>query len=101
MKGIQLTDYDLEMNVVRDAYGRIVSGLAVGDILHQNQAIILTIRKGELKEFPSVGAGLPDMLLSHDLTAMRNEIRQQLEMDGQTVSKVVLTERQLVIESRY
>lgn len=96
-----MKDYDLDVMIVRDRFGRIVSGLALGDILHQNQAVILTIRKGELKENPSVGVGLPDMLLSHDLTAMRNEIRQQLELDGQTVDSVTLTDRELAIEAHY
>lgn len=101
MKGIQLIDYDIDIKPVRDKNGRIISGLVVGDILHQNQAIILSIRKGELKESPSVGVGLTDMLLTHDLTAIKNEIRQQLELDGQTVEKIVVTPTQVAIEAHY
>lgn len=101
MTGIQLKDYDLDVKVKRDKNGRILSGLALGDILHQNQAIILSIRKGELKENPSVGVGLPDMLLNHDLRAIRNEIRQQLEMDGQTVDKIVVTPTLVEIKAHY
>ena len=101
MKGIQLIDYDLDIKPVRDKNGRVTSGLVVGDILHQNQAIILSIRKGELKENPSVGVGLTDMLLTHDLAAIKNEIRQQLELDGQTVEKIVVTPSQVGIEAHY
>ena len=101
MNGIQLIDYDIDIKPVRDKNGRIISGLVVGDILHQNQAIILSIRKGELKESPSVGVGLTDMLLTHDLTAIKNEIRQQLELDGQTVEKIVVTPMQVAIEAHY
>ncbi len=101
MNGIQLIDYDIDIKPVRDKNGRIISGLVVGDILHQNQAIILSIRKGELKESPSVGVGLTDMLLTHDLTAIKNEIRQQLELDGQTVEKIVVTPTQVAIEAHY
>lgn len=101
MKGIQLIDYDLDIKVERDRFGKIISGLVIGDILHQNQAILLGIRKGELKENPSVGVGLSDMLLSHDLTDIRNEIRQQLEMDGQTVEKIIITSSKLGIEAHY
>lgn len=96
-----MTDYDITVKVQRDRFGRIVSGLTVGDILHQNQAVILTTRKGELKENPSVGAGLPDMLMEHDLTAIRNEIRQQLEMDGQKVTSVRVTSSEVFIEASY
>lgn len=101
MKGIQLTDYDIEIKPVRDKFGKIVSGVVVGDILRQNQAVILSVRKGELKENPSVGVGLPDMLLSHNLMAIRNEIRQQLELDGQTVDKITVTPTEVGIEAHY
>ena len=101
MKGIQLTDYDIAVKVTRDRYGKIISGLEVGNILHQNQAVILTMRKGDLKENPSVGVGLPDMVLEHDLMAIRNEIRQQLEMDGQTVNEVKVTSSSVTIDANY
>lgn len=101
MKGIELTDYDLDIKVQRDRSGRIISGVQVGDILHQNQALILSIRKGELKENPSVGVGVADYLLSEDLNALQNEIRQQLEMDGQTVTSVTVAEDTIAIDSKY
>ena len=101
MKGIQLTDYDIAVKVKRDRFGRIESGLIVGDILHQNQAIILTMRKGDLKENPSIGVGLPDMVLEHNLMAMRNEIRQQLEMDGQRVNSINVTSAAVHIDANY
>lgn len=101
MKGIQLTDYDIAVKVKRDRFGRIESGLIVGDILHQNQAIILTMRKGDLKENPSIGVGLPDMVLEHNLMAVRNEIRQQLEMDGQRVSSIKVTSAAVHIDANY
>lgn len=101
MKGIQLTDYDIAVKVKRDKFGRIESGLVVGDILHQNQAIILTMRKGDLKENPSIGVGLPDMVLEHNLMAMRNEIRQQLEMDGQRVNSINVTSAAVQIDANY
>ena len=101
MKGIQLTDYDIAVKVKRDRFGRIESGLIVGDILHQNQAIILTMRKGDLKENPSIGVGLPDMVLEHNLMAVRNEIRQQLEMDGQRVNSINVTSAAVHIDANY
>lgn len=101
MKGIQLTDYDIAVKVKRDRFGRIESGLIVGDILHQNQAIILTMRKGDLKENPSIGVGLPDMVLEHNLMALRNEIRQQLEMDGQRVNSINVTSTAVQIDANY
>lgn len=101
MTGIQLIEYDLAFKVEKDRYGKIISGLQVGDILHQNQAVILAIDKGELKENPSIGVGLPNMLLEHDLAAIRSEIRQQLELDGQTVTSVQVTSKTVTINAKY
>ncbi len=101
MKGIQLVDYDIEIKTEKDKSGKLISGLVIGDILHQNQALLLSIRKGELKENPSIGVGLSDLLLSHNLTEARNEIRQQLELDGQTVEKIIMTPTELGIKAHY
>lgn len=101
MKGIQLIDYDLQVKVEKDRFGKIVSGLIVGDILHQNQALLLSIRKGELKENPSIGVGLQDMLLEHNLMDIRNEIRQQLEMDGQKVNMIKVATDSVLIDANY
>lgn len=96
-----MTDYDIDVKVQRDSSGKIVSGMVVGDILAQNQALILQLHKGELKEDPSVGVGISDMLLDNDLQTWSREIREQMELDGQTVNRIVLTENELTIEARY
>ena len=101
MKAIQLNDYDIEVKVKRDGYGRIVSGMIIGDVVRQNQAIILSMRKGDLKENPSVGVGLSDLLLEHNLLSIRSEIRQQLELDGQTVNSIKVTESSIAIDAKY
>ncbi len=101
MNGIQTTDYDIDVKVLRDSSGKIVSGMVVGDILAQNQALILQLHKGELKEDPSVGVGISDMLLDSDLQNWSREIREQMELDGQTVDRIVLTENELTIEAGY
>lgn len=101
MKGIQLIDYDLAVDVVMDASGRIASGLVVGDILYQNQALILAFQKGDLKEDVSVGAGVERMLLDSDRLAWEREIQEQLELDGQTVESVVVNSKEIIIKARY
>lgn len=101
MNGIQMIDYDLDIKVAQDSAGRILSGLVVGDILHQNQALILSLNKGELKSDVSVGVGIGRMLLDHDWLFWSREIREQLEMDGQTVENVVVNEKEIVIKAKY
>lgn len=101
MNGIQLTDYDLAVDVMRDTSGKIAGGLVIGDILRQNQALILLLHKGELKSDPSVGVGISDMLLDHNLQVWKKEIREQMELDGQKVDSVQITASGLVIDSTY
>lgn len=101
MTGIQLTDYDLAVDVRRDADGRITGGLVVGDILYQNQALILAFRKGDLKDDVSVGVGISRMLLDNERLTWQREIQEQLEMDGQQVSSVEITDREIKIKARY
>lgn len=101
MIGIQMTEYDLEVNVVKDSSGRIVSGLTVGDILHQNQALILLFHKGDLKDDVSVGVGIDRMMLDNDRLSWSREIREQLEMDGQKVKDVTISETTIKIDASY
>ena len=101
MTGIQLKDYDIDVDVRRDASGLIASGLVLGDILHQNQALILLLHKGDLKSDVSVGVGIDRMLLDNERLTWTREIREQLEMDGQKVENVSITDRQIIIKAQY
>jgi len=87
--------------VVKDSSGRIVSGLTVGDILHQNQALILLFHKGDLKDDVSVGVGIDRMMLDNDRLSWSREIREQLEMDGQKVKDVTISETTIKIDASY
>ena len=101
MNGIQMTEFDLDIKVVQDEAGRITSGLVVGDILHQNQALILVFHKGDLKDDVSVGVGIDRMLLDNDRLTWTREIREQLEMDGQKVDEVVVDNTSIKIKASY
>ena len=98
---MQLINYDLAVNVVLDDNGRIASGLVVGDILFQNQALILAFQKGDLKSDVSVGAGIERMVLDNDTLSWEREIQEQLEMDGQTVESVEVSSREIRIKASY
>ena len=101
MNGIQMTDYDLSVSVEYDSDGRISSGLVVGDILHQNQALILGLHKGDLKDDVSVGVGIDRMIMDSDWLSWQREIREQLEMDGQTVESVLVDSKSIKIKASY
>ena len=100
--GIQLNgDYDLDIKVRRDANGKIISGLVVGDVTFQNQALILKAQKGEFKENPTVGVGIEDIVNDNDIRLWKKEITGQLEADGQQIDKLVLNEREFILDAKY
>ena len=101
MTGIQLTGYDVDVQVQRDAAGLIDSGLVLGDILAQNQALILSMHKGDLKSDVSVGVGIDRMLLDSDRLGWKREIQEQLELDGQVVESVDVTLTYINIKAKY
>lgn len=86
------SDYDLE-----------VSGgtLALMETTAQNQALILSMHQGELKEYPLVGVGLSDIVNDHDLDEWKRKITEQLEEDGQRIDTLEITSDGLTIEAEY
>lgn len=93
MTGIQLNNsYDLDIRS---------GSMQVGDTTAQNQALIIGSHKGEFKEQPAVGVGISDMLLDHNPLAWRQEIREQLEIDGQEVRNVQITKTGVTVDAHY
>lgn len=85
--GIQLNleTGDIEINPVRNNAGLITGGLVIGDTTRQNQAILVYMHAGELKNHPTTGAGISHMLNDSEITAFKHRVRDQLTRDGQTV----------------
>jgi hypothetical protein len=102
-KGIKILDsFELAIDVQLDASGKIDKGMVLGDTLYQNQALILLAHNGEVKSNPLVGVGISDMQLDSDLLGWRQRIRQQMELDGQTVNKIIFkTDKSLQIDAKY
>jgi hypothetical protein len=94
-------NFDLQVKVRRDGNGMITQGLVVGDTLYQNQAMILKCQKGEIKEYPTTGVGLENMLNDEDLNIWRRSITEQIEADGMQIDKLNLTSSELVLEAKY
>lgn len=95
------TSSDLDIRVQRDATGKIVQGLQVGDVTMQNAKIILYMQPGELKSNPTVGVGINNMLLDHDYLLYKHKIRQQLVADGMRVKKVDINGQNIEIYADY
>lgn len=93
--GIQLIDntndgevMDVKINVLRDAYNKIVTGIVVGNTLEQNKALILMAHPGDFKFNPLLGVGIEDALLSDDFLDFRHSIREHFAKDGLKVTKL-------------
>ena len=102
-KGIQLDNrtLDLKVSVERDKNGLIASGLAAGGTLRQNQALLLHLHKGEMKESPATGVGLSDALGDEGLIGWRREIALQFEADGMKVREIQMTTEKITIDAYY
>lgn len=93
MIGLLLTeDYDLAIGS---------EGLALGETTPQNQALIIHSHKGEFREHPALGVGISDMLLDHNPLYWRGRIREALELDGQSVDKIKITQTSIIVDAHY
>lgn len=102
-RGIVITDdYDFQITVQRDNEAKITTGLTLGNILYQNQAIILLAQPGEIKSSPLVGVGIENILNDEDLLGWQRTIRLQMELDGQVVTRITFGKDQnLEINAKY
>lgn len=92
---------DLDIQVQRDAEGKIVQGFTVGDVTMQNAKTILYMQPGELKSHPTVGVGINNMLLDHEFLLYKHKIRQQLVADGMRVKKLEIDGQNVEIHASY
>ncbi len=92
---------DLVAHIMRDAEGRIVQGIAMGDILSQNQALLVVASSGEFKATPTVGAGAMRFLRDDDTDAFIAATCSQLRGDGMAVVAVEYKNNELKIEASY
>ncbi|KGO88374.1 hypothetical protein Q765_00185 [Flavobacterium rivuli WB 3.3-2 = DSM 21788] len=107
--GIQLIDHnddgeilDVKIEVERDASGKIIQGIVVGNTLQQNKALILITHQGEVNSKPDIGVGFEDSLMSNEYLEYRHKIREHYAKDGLNVSRLDLYENKpIVIDADY
>lgn len=93
------TDYnDLLVDVVKDLNGLITSGLVIGESDNQNADIIIQSKKGEIKEYPVLGAHLVRFVNSTNRDReMIREITVNLNVDGYKPTITIATDGTLKI----
>jgi hypothetical protein len=96
-KGIQLIDnsndgivMDLKIKSIRDASGKILSGLVIGDTLEQNKALVLIGSQGDFKYRPDIGVCFGDALLDDNLLEYRHKITEHFAKDGLKITELNL-----------
>ncbi|MCD8041447.1 MAG: hypothetical protein LUH10_00125 [Tannerellaceae bacterium] len=94
---------DLQVSTLKDETGRIAEGLEIGYITYQNQALILQAIKGEIKEYPTLGVAINEMIADHETVGWKREILLQLEADGMSVRDVEIDfeNKNLSIDAEY
>ena len=65
---------------------------SVGETTLQNQSLILAAHQGEFKQYPTIGVGIQDLLLSYELLEFRHKIRNHFAMDGLKIKHLELYE---------
>lgn len=75
--------------------------ITLAEVTHQNQAMLLTAAPGEYKACPAAGIGLRSILHDHDFSGWRRRIREQLEADGQRITRLQINEQGLILEAEY
>lgn len=83
-KGILLTDeFDLAVQPVRNASGKIVRGVLVGNTIDQDAVMVLKLHQGNLKEDPLLGVGLTKYIRGKlDISQIESRIRVHFTRAG-------------------
>lgn len=101
-KGILLdTANDLTIEVIRDSNRKIIQGISIGDTVNQNISLILKMQPGEVKEKPTVGVGIDNMLLDKDSLLYKHKIREQLNVEGMQVNHLDINGKEIEINAEY
>lgn len=95
------TNFLIPINVERDQNGSILSGMAINDTTYQNQAILLNAQPGEVKEFPTVGVGIGDIINDYDFEQWKRTVTEQFEGDGMRIKKLIINENGMSIDAEY
>lgn len=86
MRGILLNeDQDLAHVPMRDADGKILSGITIGNTDNQRAWLIINTHKGEWKEHPTLGFGIERYIKKAIRTSVFTaDLQRELKADGLT-----------------
>lgn len=88
---------DLNNSVIFGGDGRI----ALGDITEQNQRLLLSINKGEIKQAPLKGVGIGNFLEEGNPQRLIAEIRGEFRREGLTIESLRIKDSNIEISAHY
>lgn len=94
MYGIQLDETTKDLKIVNGA-------MVVGEVSEQNQYVILTVNKGEIKETPTLGIGIDTYTNDNNTDELKHSIRENFRMDGLTIRKMSIEQGKININADY
>jgi hypothetical protein len=93
MEGIVINqDFDLKIEVKKDASEKIVSGIFLDNIDYQRCHLITIAQKGEFKANPTLGFGIENYMRDTIITnkqKFKTELQKELKTDGITADVIV------------
>ncbi len=94
MKGIQLDETTKDLKIINGA-------MVVGEVCEQNQYVILTVNKGEVKEYPTMGVGIDTYTNDNNTDELKHSIRENFRMDGLTIRLITMSQGKININADY
>lgn len=86
-------NFDIAIDVKRDANGMIEQGMYLANTTYQNQAIILQAQKGEIREYLDLGVAMTDELNNdEDTSEIARIIRDEFQKDDIKTDSVTYNE---------
>ena len=88
---------------LNDTFEPIVENgdFAVAPNLNQAQALLLQTNKGEWKQHPTMGVGVPNFLETFNMYELSREIREQFSKDGMKGNRVQINGTTLNVETEW
>ncbi|WP_286747842.1 hypothetical protein [Roseivirga sp. UBA1976] len=76
-----LLDDDLDLQIVNNDF-------VIGDATEQNQKLIISANKGEVRPYAFVGVGIAQAVHDDNVGSLKQEIIKQFELDGMTLNRL-------------
>jgi len=76
--------------------------IAIGEAINQDILLLLSYNKGNLKQYPTIGVGIYNMLGDNDINSWKRNIREECNKIGLLLEKLVISNNGLIeLKAKY